>query len=225
LERGGKRKSRHGKFVVSSQFASATSSNAAQNETVKNPVIKGLFCAKCIAVWQIQLHSDCPTAPNPILFGVPNVRTFFKYWLPVLIWMGLIFSASGDSHSYERSSRLIEPLLRWLFPHMLEVQIQAIHYLLRKCAHLTEYAVLAMLLWRGVHKPSKDNLREWSWHEVRLVLLTVMLYAATDEFHQRFVLTRTSLVLDVFIDTAGAAAGLLALWIPDLWRIRGWHLS
>jgi VanZ family protein len=194
--------------------------NAAQNKTAKNLFIKGLLCAKCTAVWQIQSHSDCPAASNPILFGVPNVRVFSKYWLPLLCWMGVIFAASSDTHSYEHSSLLVEPVLRWLFPHMPEEQIHTIHHLLRKYAHLIEYTVLAMLLWRGVHKPSKNNPRAWTWHEVRLVMLTVMLYAATDEFHQRFVLTRTSLVLDVAIDTVGAAAGLSALWIVGHWRKR-----
>jgi VanZ family protein len=42
--------------------------------------------------------------------------------------------------------------------------------------------------------------------------LIVALYAASDEFHQSFVPTRTALVSDVFVDTAGGAAGLLALW-------------
>ena len=40
-----------------------------------------------------------------------------------------------------------------------------------------------------------------------------MLYAASDEFHQSFVPTRTPLVSDVLIDTAGGAIGLLALWL------------
>ena len=53
----------------------------------------------------------------------------------------------------------------------------------------------------------------WNWPEARLALLMVMLYAASDEFHQSFVPNRTSQVSDVFIDTAGGAAGLLALWL------------
>jgi VanZ family protein len=134
--------------------------------------------------------------------------------------MGVIFAASSDTYSYEHSSLLVEPLLRWLFPHMPEAQIHTIHYLLRKCAHLTEYAVLALLLWRALRKPVKNVFCPWNWREVRLVMLTTMLYAATDEFHQHFVLARTSLVSDVFIDTAGGAAGLLAFWILGHWRRR-----
>jgi VanZ family protein len=149
---------------------------------------------------------------------VLQLRAFYKYWLPALAWMALIFSASSDKHSYEHSSLFVEPLLRWLFPHMPEAQIHVIHHLLRKCAHLTEYAVLALLLWRGVRKPVKGDAQAWNWREARLALLLVMLYAATDEFHQQFVPTRTSLVSDVFLDTAGGAAGLLALWLIGRWR-------
>jgi VanZ family protein len=139
-------------------------------------------------------------------------RPFLKYWLPVLIWMALIFSASADSHSYEHSSRFLEPLLRWLFPQMPQAQIGQIHHLIRKCGHLTEYAILALLLWRALHQ-SKSNLPQWSWPKVGGTLLIVFLYAASDEFHQSFVPTRTPLVSDVFIDTAGGAIGLLAIWL------------
>jgi VanZ family protein len=143
---------------------------------------------------------------------VLKFRAFLKYWLPVLIWMALIFSASSDSHSYEHSSRFVEPFLHWLFPQMPEAQVKEIHLLIRKCAHLTEYTVFALLLWRALRKPVKNDPRPWIWREARLALLIVALYAASDEFHQSFVPTRTALVSDVFVDTAGGAAGLLALW-------------
>ena len=145
-------------------------------------------------------------------------RAFLKYWLPALIWMALIFSASSDSHSYEHSSRLIAPLLHWLFPQMPETRVDAIVYFTRKCAHLTEYAVLALLLWRAVRRPVKNDPRPWIWPEAGLALAIVFLYAASDEFHQIFVPTRTAQVSDVFIDTAGGAASLLALWMIGRWR-------
>ena len=151
-------------------------------------------------------------------FAVLKLRPFLKYWLPALIWMALIFSASADSHSYEHSSRLIAPLLRWLFPQMPATQVDAIVYIARKWAHLTEYAVLALLLWRAVRKPIRNDPRPWTWREARLALLLVALYAASDEFHQLFVPNRDAAVHDVLIDTGGGAVGLLALWAIGRWR-------
>ncbi|HSY73913.1 MAG TPA: VanZ family protein [Dongiaceae bacterium] len=142
---------------------------------------------------------------------------FLKYWLPVLVWMALIFSASADSHSAERSSRFFEPFLHWLFPQMPQTSVDQIHHIFRKCCHLAAYAVLALLLWRALHQ-SKNNLPPWSWPKVGGTLLIVSLYGASDEFHQSFVPTRTPLVSDVFIDTAGGAIGLFALWIFHLCR-------
>lgn len=146
-------------------------------------------------------------------------RSFLKYWLPPLLWMVVIFSASSDSHSYEHSSRLVEPFLRWLFPKMPQPQIETIHHILRKCCHLTEYAILALLFWRALHL-ANNNLPVWSWPKVGGTLLLVFIFAATDEFHQRFVPTRTPLVSDVFIDTTGGAIGLLALWFVHYFRNR-----
>jgi VanZ family protein len=149
---------------------------------------------------------------------VLKLRLFFKYWLPALFWMALIFSASSDANSFKHSSRIIVPLLHWLFPQMPDDTIYLIVLLVRKCAHLTEYAVLALLLWRALRKPMKNDPRPWLWCEARLTLLIVALYAASDEFHQIFVPTRTAQVSDVFVDTAGGAASLLALWIIGRWR-------
>lgn len=95
---------------------------------------------------------------------------------------------------------------------MSEAHVEAIHHVTRKCAHLTEYAVLALLLWRAVRKPVRNDPRPWSWREAAIAVLIVFAYAASDEFHQIFVPSRTPLVSDVFIDTSGAVIGMLALW-------------
>ncbi|HEU6448431.1 MAG TPA: VanZ family protein [Verrucomicrobiae bacterium] len=138
-------------------------------------------------------------------------QLFLKFWLPVLIWMVLIFSFSSDAHSYEHSSRFFEPFLRWLFPHLAQSQIEIIHHLCRKCCHLGEYAILALLIFRALNR--SQNLPPWSWPRVLGALLIVFLYAGTDEFHQVFVPTRTPHFTDVLIDTAGGAVGLLGFWI------------
>jgi VanZ family protein len=136
-----------------------------------------------------------------------------KYWLPPIAWMVLIFSASSDTHSYQHTSRFFEPLLRWLFPQMPPATVDAIHHFFRKTGHFTEYAVLALLLWRTIRQPQKGDPRKWRWDEAGLALSVVFLYAAGDELHQVFVNGRTALVSDVFIDTTGGATGLLLLWL------------
>lgn len=134
--------------------------------------------------------------------------------------MLLIFSASADPRSYEHSAELLgyfEPFLHWLFPSLSHAQLGEIHHLARKCGHLCEYAVLALLLWRALHA-TKTNLPPWSWPKVGGTLLIVFIYAITDEFHQIFVPTRTPHVTDVLIDICGGAIALLALWIFHLIR-------
>ena len=147
-------------------------------------------------------------------------RVFVKYWLPVLVWMSLIFTASGDPQSFQHSTRLLAPILHWLIPHLSDEHLNLIVVAARKCAHLAEFAVLALLFWRALRQPVKNDPRPWRWPEARLALLEVMLYAASDEFHQLFVPTRDARVLDVLIDTCGGMLGLLLLWAIGLWRKR-----
>lgn len=143
------------------------------------------------------------------------MAAFLRYWLPVIVWMMLVFSASADGRSYQHSSMFFEPLLRWLFPTMSAATVGELHHVFRKTCHLTEYAILAWLVWRAIRRPVKNDPRPWNWPEAGLALAVVFAYAATDEFHQIFVPTRTALVSDVFIDTSGGAVALLVLWVKS----------
>ncbi len=134
-------------------------------------------------------------------------------WVPVLVWMCVIFSASGDQMSFSHSSRIIGPLVRWLFPHLSDESVHGVVVGVRKCAHLGEYAVLALLLWRALRKQPAPGTPPWQWLPATLGLALVALYAATDEFHQTFVPTRQGSVWDVLLDTLGGTVGLFALWI------------
>lgn len=138
-----------------------------------------------------------------------HLASFFFYWAPAFIWMVVIFSASADQNSFNHSSRLIGPLLHWLFPGMPEASGRAIIFVVRKIAHLTEYALLGVLLWRALRPVRLGERPEWSWRVARLVLMIAAVYAASDEIHQSFVPTRQGSPIDVLIDTTGAAVGLL----------------
>ena len=135
------------------------------------------------------------------------MRLFLKYWLPLLIWLGVIFVGSTSVMSAEHTSRYIVPFLLWLKPGMSPNAIWTILVVARKCAHVTEYAVLALLLWRAVR--SLPTLRPKTLIIFGAVLLGCGLFAASDEFHQMFVKSRTPSIRDVFLDVGGALLGLL----------------
>jgi VanZ family protein len=134
------------------------------------------------------------------------IRSLVKYWLPVIAWMFLIFLASGDLMSAEHTSRFIGPFLLWLNPAISVETIAEFQFCVRKAAHVTEYAILALLLCRAVSRGT--NLMR-----ARSTLLGVwiacVLVAAGDEFCQSFVESRGASPWDVMIDSAGAIFGLL----------------
>ena len=144
--------------------------------------------------------------------AVSGKGLFFKYWLPVVLWMGLIFYGSTGVLSTQRTSRIIGPLLRWLNPGISDEAISVVQTVVRKGGHLSEYSILAVLLWRARRKPVKNDPRPWSWREAARVVVYSGLYAATDEFHQWFVPSRGASVWDALLDMLGATAGLFLLW-------------
>jgi VanZ family protein len=140
------------------------------------------------------------------------MMAFVRYWLPLIVWMILIFSASADTQSTQHTSRILEPFLRWLWPDISPGNIENVRWVFRKLAHLTEYAILAWLWWRALQQPKRSDVGRWSWRVAGLALGAVVLYAASDEWHQTFVANRTGSVRDVGIDTLGGALGLATLW-------------
>ena len=135
------------------------------------------------------------------------MRHFLKYWLPLLIWVGVIFLGSTDLMSAEHTSRFIVPFLRWLKPDISAETLASIHFILRKCAHVGEYAVLGLLLLRtGILITNFKRSIPILYVSVLGVCLFV---AATDEFHQTLVASRGASVRDIVIDSGGAILGLL----------------
>ena len=141
-----------------------------------------------------------------------NYRLILKYWVPVFLWVGFTFWMSTGTFSSSNTSRVIEPLLRFLMPHIPDADVILILGLIRKLAHLTEYFVLGLLLFRAF-KSDSGELKAWRW--ACYSLLAIVLLAAGDEFHQSFVGTRTASIMDVGIDTLG---GFLAQCAVLLWN-------
>ena len=139
-----------------------------------------------------------------------RMKSFIKYWLPVLLWLGLIFIGSTDLMSAAHTSRIIGPILRWFKPEISPATIAQVQLVARKTAHVTEYAILAMLLWRALRLGAARRMKMSNLFAATLVACTLI--AMSDEFHQSFVASRTSSPHDVTIDIAGALVGLAVCW-------------
>lgn len=130
-----------------------------------------------------------------------------------------MFFGSTDLMSAEHTSRFLTPFLRWWSPDISPAAIAQVHLLVRKAAHVSEYAILAGLLFRA--------LRSWAdefWRRAAGALLPAMIFAAADEFHQSFVASRTSSLGDVLLDWSGVLLGLVicaTTWKRNSTRICG----
>ena len=118
--------------------------------------------------------------------------------------MGFIFWMSTGTFSAQNTSRIIEPLLHFLAPSLSPEKMDMIHGAIRKSGHVTEYFILGLLLFRAFRGGSKElRIRRWAFSS----LVVVVLYAASDEFHQSLVSTRNASLFDIGLDALG---GILA---------------
>lgn len=139
-------------------------------------------------------------------------KDFIKYTLPVIFWMGFTFWMSTGTFSSQNTISFMETALRFLLLKISTQEIDLIHAAIRKSAHVIEYFVLGLLLFRAFRGSS---IGSWNWRWSLLAVISVVLWAAGDEFHQSFVSTRTASVVDVVIDTGG---GILAQFAIIFWH-------
>lgn len=149
--------------------------------------------------------------------------------IPALLCMICIFRFSAETAeaSADTSGSLIHSFLLRLFPDYASGSsaeqfqwIESLQLFVRKGAHFSIYALLAILCWLPAHSAVSSSLMsaEAAWG------ITV-LYAISDELHQSFVPGRSCELRDVLIDSSGALCGLLLLfavrWV--IGRVRAGH--
>ena len=128
---------------------------------------------------------------------------FLSRYLPLVAWLAFISYASSDEFSADNTSRIIGPLILWLFPRTTPETLAVIHFITRKVAHFTEYAILGFLAARAF-RPSTQR-----WFLISICLVVV--YALIDEYHQSFVPSRTASVFDSLIDMSGGLVALIVI--------------
>ena len=118
------------------------------------------------------------------------MKRFISLWGPVILFAGLVFAVSSMSSPIEEDP----------FP------------LFDKIAHITEYTLFAMLLFRALQGTWMGMSFFW------LAFITVMItltYGASDEFHQSFVEARTADMRDLAADGIGAMMAMTAVFIKE----------
>lgn len=148
-----------------------------------------------------------------------NLRNRVWRYGPLLLWMVLIWFASTRQFSALNTSQVLRPLILWIFPNLSESRVAAIHFVIRKAGHFSEYAVMGLLAARAFSASAKEFLRQHWW---LVSFTTLFAYALLDELHQSFVPERTASIYDSAIDVIG---GITALFVFKLWRRRSTGVS
>jgi VanZ family protein len=112
-----------------------------------------------------------------------NFKFFLKLWLPVFLWCGVIFTLSS-------------------IPTLPSAKIIWWDFILKKSAHITEYAILYYLVYRAFSQ--KFKIKNFSLFS----FLFALCYSLSDEYHQYFVPGRHMKLMDIGFDSLGMLISL-----------------
>lgn len=116
------------------------------------------------------------------------VKKIIYFWLPVVSWALIIFLFSS-------------------LPTNPVSQVYWREFLVKKSAHVFEYALFTILLYRALKESGVDKTEAGIYS-----IILAVLYGVSDEFHQSFTPGREPKVRDVFFDTIGSIGSIYFLW-------------
>lgn len=142
----------------------------------------------CYTYFYVLAALSFQTARMHDLESIMNIKKTISLWLPVILWAGLIFFVSS------KPTKVVSGFIWWDF-------------IIKKSAHVIEYAIFYFLLFRAINKLKLEiKPKKVNWI---LPFLLLLIYAASDEYHQSFIPGRTAKVRDVGFDLFG---GFLSWW-------------
>jgi VanZ family protein len=149
-------------------------------------------------------------------------KNVLKAWIAAILWLIVIAIESTNLASANNTSRILYPLLHYLFGLDLP-RFEHWHFFIRKGGHVVGYGILSILLFRAWRAtlPAMSNVK-WTLRWATIAILGTAFVASLDEWHQSFIPSRTGRWQDVVLDTcAGIAAQLLILlWLTSNRRSR-----
>ena len=118
-----------------------------------------------------------------------NIK-LLKLWIPVAIWMILIFLMSNRT---SLKASYFDPL----------------DFVIKKTAHVTEYAILLILLFRAFYQSWRKKFDINKLENYAIIITQI--YAISDEWHQSHIAGRTATIRDMFIDFVGVMIGVIII--------------
>ena len=133
----------------------------------------------------------------------------------VLLALNLLLIWGNSLLSGPQSSQVSSGVLKF-FMELLHIPARfrgTLHVLIRKLAHLTEFACLAALISWCLRRVNVKKV-----HQIWMAVLLAMAVGLVDETIQLFTPDRGPSITDVWIDTLGAVLGMTAVQL-------GYHLK
>ncbi len=132
------------------------------------------------------------------------------YWGVVAAWMAVISFMSSEPFSASNTHRYIDPLLRFLFPNLRPADFVFAHTVIRKTAHFSEFFVLGSLLYWACRR---GRFPRWRVLWMLQAFAVAVGYSLVDEMHQAFVPNRTPSLADSGVDSLGAGASQVFIYL------------
>ena len=130
-------------------------------------------------------------------------------WTLLILWMLFIFIMS--SFNGVMSSNQSGSIATLIYNIFNISDTEKVSFIVRKCAHVSEFFILGILV---INLVNKYNVK----HIYLISFIICVLYASSDEFHQLFVPGRSGQVTDVFIDMIGTIFSLLVMYLFNKFR-------
>jgi len=164
-------------------------------------------------VFFYKLHSRSPRSGR----DGSGWRWWLSVWAPVAIAIAVICTESTDTFSAQNTSSWLRPIFEHWFGAMKDSTWELFHHLLRKSGHFVGYGTVGFTFLRAwlhtLARRGKSALLSWRLESSILAIFSTAIVASCDEVHQSFIPSRTGTPEDVLLDTCGATALCLLVWL------------
>jgi len=134
-----------------------------------------------------------------------------KAWIAAGLWMVLIAIESTPYLSSANTSRILYPILHFLFG-MDPFRFVAWHHYIRKAGHFIGYFTLSVLLFRA-WRATLPSTSLWTLRWAAIAFFMSAFVGSMDEWHQTFLPSRTGLVSDAILDSVAALVGQIVIFL------------